>query len=779
MFFHYLKTAWRSIRSNRVYTLLSICCLAIGTAMFSVLFYGINYNYYQTNRRPLYDRSAVAYEDMPGNEMYSNNRRMVKAGYRMPVSLDMIEKLRIPEIEYISASGNGSIPADFNVYDSEKVYYDGSVRGIEVCGDYFRFHNLTLLYGDRTPQNSLEIVVTESFLKKIGYEGDISQCQIKESHWNRDCSIVNVVKDDVWSKYLGEEIFFCLDRYSLSVLMGPGHVNCDVVLKEGVDIEDVNRLLSTSYISENSKAVLQLSHSYPKAGSPVSLLSVLVLLVAAANFFKHTAMLLKQRGRANIIRYSIGAGKKSLWAMLMVEIVTVLLISLALALYLSYHLCSWLNTARFLGERYFNYADLAALDIWGVCLTALAGMAVCIISVNKQNRLLRQRIVAEPRERKTLKHIIIGLETTVAVFAMAVALNTWINAPRTYNPLSKAESRRTFHVNSEEGDDIERFYRSIRELPQVDGIINSYGGWRDYPNYTMVRAGGRQYHFIIQGPDINYFSLFNIPIEWLDPVHPSSGFLIERKTYDELMAEGVDLNSLECDWNQVGKLQIAGIFDNLIGDDLSGYTDRVTQESIPMGNKIDMHRLFRFRDVTGRSDNEFFVKFNNSVSAEKAESLIREKWREVYPMSGDGGLIIEPLPEFVDEDFRFNILAFNLGSIICILLVILSVTSSVSADTNVRRKEVAMRKINGAKARDIMTLFIKPYALVSAIAFPIGIMASWVMAVKALNLLISAKDLSLVALITLVALVLIMLISVYSKIRSVMRTNPADVIKGE
>ena len=200
------------------------------------------------------------------------------------------------------------------------------------------------------------------------------------------------------------------------------------------------------------------------------------------------------------------------------------------------------------------------------------------------------------------------------------------------------------------------------------------------------------------------------------------------------MAEGVDLNSLECDWNQVGKLQIAGIFDNLIGDDLSGYTDRVTQESIPMGSKIDMHRLFCFRDVTGWSDNEFFVKFNNSVSAEKAESLIREKWREVYPMSGDGGLIIEPLPEFVDEDFRFNILAFNLGSIICILLVILSVTSSVSADTNVRRKEVAMRKINGAKARDIMTLFIKPYALVSAIAFPIGIMASWVMAVKALPL---------------------------------------------
>lgn len=778
MFFHYLKTAWRNIRSNRVYTLLSICCLAIGTAMFSVLFYGINYNYYNNNRKPFFDRCAIVYEDIQGNEMYSNNRRMVKAGYHMPVSLDMMEKLRIPEIEYVSGYGS-SIPADFEISDSVKVYYDGAVRGIEVYGDYFKYNNLTLLYGDRTPQNSFEIVVTQSFLKKIGYEGDISQCQIKESHRERNYSIVNVVKDDAWSHYNGEEIFFNLDRYSLAVLLGPSGLSCDVVLKEGVDIDDVNRLLSTSYINENSKTVVQLSHSYPKGGSPLSLLGILVLLVAAANFFKHTVMLLKQRGRANIIRYSIGAGKNSLWAMLMVEIVTVLLVSLVLALYISYYLGSWLNTASFLGERYYNYADLAVLDIWGICLTALAGMAVCFISVNRQNRLLRQRIVAEPRESKILKHIIIGVETTIAVFAMAVALNTWFNAPRTYNPLSKAQSRRTFYVESEEGDNIEKFFRSISELPQVDGIINTYGGWRDYPNYNVVKSGGRQYPFIIQGPDINYFSFFDIPVEWLDPIKPERGYLMERKTYDELMADGVDLNSLECEWDPYGKLHIAGIFDNLMCDDLSGYTERVSQKNIPAGNLVKMHRLFYFRDVTDKYDNEFYVKFNNSVSPEKAESLIREKWREVYPMSADGALDIVPVPEYADEDFRFNIWAFNLGSIVCILLVILSVTSSVSADTNVRRKEVAMRKINGAKARDIMTLFIKPYALVSAIAFPIGIMASWVMAVKALNLLISAKDLSLVALITLVALVLIMLISVYSKIRSVMRTNPADVIKGE
>ena len=91
MFSHYLKTALRNIRNNWVYSILSICCLAIGTAMFSAFFYGINYEYYKYNRRPLYNRSAIVYEDMPGNDGYNTNRSYVMNGYHMPVSFEIHE----------------------------------------------------------------------------------------------------------------------------------------------------------------------------------------------------------------------------------------------------------------------------------------------------------------------------------------------------------------------------------------------------------------------------------------------------------------------------------------------------------------------------------------------------------------------------------------------------------------------------------------------------------------------------------------------------------------
>ncbi len=779
MFLHYLKTALRNIKSNWVYTILSICCLAIGTAMFSAFFYGVNYDYYKYNRRPLHNRCAKAYEDIPGDDRFNNNRSFIQRGGTLPISFKTMSKLDLPEIEYVSGYGS-SVPADFRISDSTRVYLDGAVRGLEVCGDYYKIYNLTLLYGDRTPKNSNEIVVSESFLKRIGYDKDISRCSITDTRSDKEYYIVNVVRDDVWSRYQSEEIYFLLNEYSLSVLINPSNICCDVVLKKGVDIDDVNRILSTQYTSEYYNTVVQLSHSYPEPEDPIlGLLSIIVLLVAAANFFKHTVMLLKQRGRANIVRYSLGAGKKSLSLMMLTEITLVLICSLVIALYLSYHICNWLNNAtEFLDNIYFSCTDIALLDILGIVVVGLAGALVCHISAGRQNRLFKQRIVAQRRENKTIKHIVIGLETTVAIFALTVALYTSKNAPRSYNPLPKQVSRRIFYVENSEQSNIEEFYNKLRQMPQVDDIITTDGSWRDSPGFRQVNTGSGLDYFIFLGHDIRYFSFFNIPVEWHDPIPPRSGYLLDRYTYEELLKKGIDLESLKIasGYDDGNTIHVSGVFDHRICDDLSGYTDRVNSK-MNDGNMVwRFYRAFRFAENPEAYPNEFFIKFNNSVSPAKAESLIREKWNEIYPMSTDG-LEISPLPEYVDDDFKYRILAFNLGSIICILLVILSVSSSISAETNMRRKEVALRKINGAKAADIMGLFIKPYCIILSAAVVIGNLAG--LALIEQSNIEYGRDFLLIALASLVIMVLTILLSIFRRIRTIMLTNPADVIKSE
>ena len=94
-----------------------------------------------------------------------------------------------------------------------------------------------------------------------------------------------------------------------------------------------------------------------------------------------------------------------------------------------------------------------------------------------------------------------------------------------------------------------------------------------------------------------------------------------------------------------------------------------------------------------------------------------------------------------------------------------------------RRKEVALRKINGAKASNIMELFIKPYGIILAVAFVIGNLAAFAF-LKANDISNAGMDLW-IAFVTLFAMILVVTVTVFRRISVIMRTNPADVIKSE
>lgn len=761
MILHYIKTAWRSICRNRIYSLLSVCCLAIGTAMFSMLFYGINYDDFFENRLPGHKRSRFVCMTMPGNHVGLQDRI-----YRSQLPyLDYKTLLDLPEIESVSVGGG--MWAHLSFADSVKVYGMGPVKGVYVDGDYFKYWNLSLLYGDRVPQNENEIVVSESLLKRMGYDKDISQCLVKTETYRigREYQIVNVVRDDKWRRSCGYDVFFSAQDWKIQ---GFTFYNVDVVLKEGADVNDINDRLSVTLVDdgEGNSKILQLAGFHENPGDRMekvllSMLSILVLLVAVTNYLKHLAMVLKQRNRANIIRYSLGARQSSLTFMLAAEILIILLLSFAIAQYFTILVCSWVNQTVYMGDRYFHLADLIWLNTLTTVCIAFVGVVVCRIAVYGQNKVLRNRIVAYQRERKALKYIIIGIETSVAVMALASVLDIASTAPKPYNPLSRSEIRRTFFVQTEEGDSYtdnqQAFCNMVRRMPQVEDMVSSESDWNG-SHASQFNVQGRMEWLFEKGYDIRYFQFFNIPIEWLDPAHPTSGYLIDRLTYERYMRDSVDLSNISTvSYNTVIPIHITGVYEHyMLGD--------------PYVSAGDVGGLFQYHPISEYHTN-FFVRFREGVSKTEAETLLRNAWKEVNPSSMED-VRITSIPKYTDDEYRFAALGFQIGGMVCILLVILSVTSSISAETNVRRKEVALRKINGAKGRNIMALFIRPYCIILAVAFPIGILAS-------LALLGHAGLYVWIAPVTLVAIALIVALSVWGKIRAIMRTNPADVIKSE
>lgn len=164
-----------------------------------------------------------------------------------------------------------------------------------------------------------------------------------------------------------------------------------------------------------------------------------------------------------------------------------------------------------------------------------------------------------------------------------------------------------------------------------------------------------------------------------------------------------------------------------------------------------------------------------------------EHARKVYSNYEKGE--IEPeqqfiyLPEIMDaldrpEKMMFRIFLL-LGSL-CILISSFGIYSLVALSTEQRKKEIAIRKVNGALFRDILRIFLKEYlwlALIgNAVALPLGyLFLSYWLETYAYHTSLSAGHFLLVFLLS----CLLVIFSVARQVICAVRQNPAEVIKSE
>ncbi len=133
----------------------------------------------------------------------------------------------------------------------------------------------------------------------------------------------------------------------------------------------------------------------------------------------------------------------------------------------------------------------------------------------------------------------------------------------------------------------------------------------------------------------------------------------------------------------------------------------------------------------------------------------------------------------LEKDRHLKNLILAMG-IVCILISIFGVWSMISLACLERRREIAVRKVHGAKVRDILSIFTKEYGAVIAIsmgaAFITGylIMHQWIQKFPrqaAISWWIYAG--------TFAATVIVIGLTVIHKVVKTASENPADVIKSE
>jgi ABC-type antimicrobial peptide transport system permease subunit len=116
-------------------------------------------------------------------------------------------------------------------------------------------------------------------------------------------------------------------------------------------------------------------------------------------------------------------------------------------------------------------------------------------------------------------------------------------------------------------------------------------------------------------------------------------------------------------------------------------------------------------------------------------------------------------------------------SLVCLIVCIFGFVSMVSLTCVERRKEIAIRKINGATIKDILDIFFKEYltllAVGALIAFPVGtiIMKRWLE-----HYVIQTEMSAWVYLVILLALIMIIVMCVGGRVYKTSRENPVDAL---
>lgn len=130
------------------------------------------------------------------------------------------------------------------------------------------------------------------------------------------------------------------------------------------------------------------------------------------------------------------------------------------------------------------------------------------------------------------------------------------------------------------------------------------------------------------------------------------------------------------------------------------------------------------------------------------------------------------------ETLLLKLLGF--ASIICVLIAAFGIFSFITLSCEQRRKEIAIRKVNGASVKEIFAMFVKEYFILlvaaSVLAFPIGyaLMKKWLESYieqTAISAWIYLAIFSGVA--------LLILLCIGWRVWQAARQNPAEVIKSE
>ena len=386
--------------------------------------------------------------------------------------------------------------------------------------------------------------------------------------------------------------------------------------------------------------------------------------------------------------------------------------------------------------------------------------------------------------RNRWKLALLGVQFVISglLFSLLFVVNRQYSLMVNMNPGYNYENVAIVHVDAINGDQRSRCLSEIKRMPDVKEVASAYSlpleSYAVSGNNVQLPDDRKSFQLIHDawGVDDNYFRMMGI-----DFVQGS--FFTERNDssrqviIDEALAKRLTTLGhwkdgavgkrvwISSHCNEDETMTICGVVKNI-------KYGTVTSEGAEFKNISYVYFY------SPRTAPYMLVKFNNLT--EDALTELRNKVQSMYP--NNAVTVLDYESEFKAQyasqlNFRNGILV---AGIVTMIIALFGLVGYTSDEVNRRRKEIAIRKVNGAKVKDILRIFLKDIMKIALPCIIVGDLGAWLIArqwLMSFSEKITMTPLLFIG-VTIILLVIIGL-SVVINCYKVANSNPVKYLKDE
>lgn len=794
MLLHNLKVALRNILKYKVQTLGSILSLAIGMVTLATVHSFLqNFRMASINHEPYYDRVY--------NLRFDSIQKR-QSDHSIRINGDIVRAVKAnggPRcIEQGPYAPNGMLTggwAEFTLNGNTR--RKTPLDAVPLDRNYPNFVGIrSAITGEKIKVlGPHDAIINEKQAKQIfGDKNPVgASIRLSKDYGNYQLRLVDVYQDLSLTEQNSSALFYSpweLEDMDLNQFYA---VAFYVVLKEGCTPQQLkaevnSRLKPLGLKVRTEKLKDRLNEEYSTvaiARSITYLIGSLILLAAIIGFLRMQTQLFWMRRREISLRITNGATRLQLFSMFATEVVVIVLVAYLVAVLMGSWICDYLARPQF-AEITSELGTISHLYLYSLVI-GLVVMMLCLAIIRiVLSRICKRTQALESGMRRSHNHwfrnTMLGVQVMISMFFLGVTfcLLCWVGKMADFNhiPDDECAYKQSLYLQTNAAENVQRLRDKLIHLPQVERWIPySWGFWKvnelaeneefskavwkddlfvSYSNVTNYR--------IQMTSDTSYLDFFKIKVNWKPKANRKKCILVNEELYKLMRQYHVAPNDI-LTVDEMDSYQIAGTFQSVpyegsVKTDIYSFIVIDPKEAYGATHYILVAKPGEYKEMQVAVDR----------TIQKLEPAV------VKPMSSNLRYYM------AREMFALEILQ-NIAWILAIVslaICLISIFSTVMLDTQTRKKEVAIRKVNGALTRDITKLFGRTYLVITLIAMVFAVVAMLLFHIV-LSKMFDMVEINPVFPIILSIVIVIGFIAaiIACQVRKIMKVDPSEILAKE